>query len=470
MACEGGAAGRAQARQEEEARRRRRERAGRMGHGGGSSARTHRRGHEQRCKALLRIPRVDAGAGSDELDCASLVALRACSHQGRHPVDLLVHRPVLRAARHAFSPAAAAAPTRLAASRHRGGGAHGLWRGRGGVLRAVTPAAEHVREHHVGQRHKAKEHSCQHGICPDEALRLHPIPGHESHAGVGPAVHHDLYPLHLPQGAAQPPHRDRRRAVPASTSTAFLSLGNGAPRGAKTSGAPALCWTLPPPHPHVVQFASPPSMPQPHLYRLIRQPTHTQHTQPWQPTTSQPANLQANSRPFHILSSLPAPRPPSPAPPAVLEGSDTYISAQRARARAHGALFYYLDVLLFFDAQLRTDAPLKPMAILAGRVQGRGRIFSTSRVVCPPFTLHVSCIVAGACVHRCQPTCRLHLLRIDWRRVLPPYWEWPHQAAMAGLFLFVVRLLVHSDHGHGQFQNRSSPSIMITRRLRRRVL
>ena len=230
MACEGGAAGRAQARQEEEARRRRRERAGRMGHGGGSSARTHRRGHEQRCKALLRIPRVDAGAGSDELDCASLVALRACSHQGRHPVDLLVHRPVLRAARHAFSPAAAAAPTRLAASRHRGGGAHGLWRGRGGVLRAVTPAAEHVREHHVGQRHKAKEHSCQHGICPDEALRLHPIPGHESHAGVGPAVHHDLYPLHLPQGAAQPPHRDRRRAVPASTSTAFLSLGNGAPR------------------------------------------------------------------------------------------------------------------------------------------------------------------------------------------------------------------------------------------------
>ena len=330
MACEGGAAGRAQARQEEEARRRRRERAGRMGHGGGSSARTHRRGHEQRCKALLRIPRVDAGAGSDELDCASLVALRACSHQGRHPVDLLVHRPVLRAARHAFSPAAAAAPTRLAASRHRGGGAHGLWRGRGGVLRAVTPAAEHVREHHVGQRHKAKEHSCQHGICPDEALRLHPIPGHESHAGVGPAVHHDLYPLHLPQGAAQPPHRDRRRAVPASTSTAFLSLSleNG-DRGAKTSGAPALCWTLTHPPRTPTSYSSLPpqhaaasSTTNPHT--ALTQPskistqdrTHAQNLGNRQPasqqtksqlTTPMPGYLHAPSNPI-----FPAPRPPSP--------------------------------------------------------------------------------------------------------------------------------------------------------------
>ena len=315
MACEGGAAGRAQARQEEEARRRRRERAGRMGHGGGSSARTHRRGHEQRCKALLRIPRVDAGAGSDELDCASLVALRACSHQGRHPVDLLVHRPVLRAARHAFSPAAAAAPTRLAASRHRGGGAHGLWRGRGGVLRAVTPAAEHVREHHVGQRHKAKEHSCQHGICPDEALRLHPIPGHESHAGVGPAVHHDLYPLHLPQGAAQPPHRDRRRAVPASTSTAFLSLRNGAPPRRHRAHQPC-AGRYPPRTP--TSYSSPPH---PACRSLIytvsfdNQPTHSTHNlgnrQPASQQTYKPTHAPSIS---YLPSRRPVRRPPHPRP------------------------------------------------------------------------------------------------------------------------------------------------------------
>ena len=179
--------------------------------------RTHRRGHQQRREALLRIARVDLSTCGDELYRARFVPLRTCSHQSCHAFDLALDGAILGAARGA--PVARGARGVVASvSRRRARARHAR------VLRTVSPAAQHMREHYVRERREREQRGRQNGVRPDEALRLDPLARHEAHAAVRPPVQHELpasTSAHIGHACCKRRLAGRKRQRPRASADAF---------------------------------------------------------------------------------------------------------------------------------------------------------------------------------------------------------------------------------------------------------